>query len=315
MLSRVADSLYWIGRYAERTQTNAHILFSQLEQMLELSHKDAAYEKEWRAVLTICGYIEEYEAHYKVGVLEEMVRYVVYDANNLNSLMSTVNSIRTNARHTRDRIPNELWEEWNSLYLDIQDGAYSNEISVLNTTDFLTHIRKTALTSTGAIDSLMTRDVGYQFLKIGKWLERSEKTALILHRLLEIADHLEADRALRLSLRYTNTVDEYAYRSSVLTIDSILYFLISDAKCSRSVAYGLHKIKHTVCDIEQGLTNHNVENMYRTLDELIALTNVDATTLTIEEKKQWVNNIRQSCTNFGPIMAQAYYLTPPILVV
>ncbi|GLC89626.1 alpha-E domain-containing protein [Lysinibacillus piscis] len=315
MLSRVADSLYWIGRYAERTQTNAHILYAQLEYMLESSRKDVMYDKEWVTVLKICGYLEDYQMYYQQGILEDMVHYLVYDSRNLDSLVATITSVRMNARNTRDCMPNELWEEWNDLYLDIQEGTYPEAFSLLNTTNFLTRIRKTTLTATGIIDSLMTRDIGYRFLKIGKWLERSEKTALILHHLLEVENELEPDRAIRLGLQLTNTVEEYAYRSRVLTVDSVLKFLISDLKCSRSVAYGLHKIKDTVYDIEQGLTNQNVENMYRALDELIALTSVDVTALTLAEQKQWVKNIRQGCINFGPILAQAYYLAPPIMAV
>ena len=79
MLSRVADSLYWLGRYAERTETNAHIIYTQMDHMLEQSREDSSYEKEWDCVLRICGYIDDYKERYEGYHLKQMNYYLLFD--------------------------------------------------------------------------------------------------------------------------------------------------------------------------------------------------------------------------------------------
>ena len=109
MLSRVADSLYWLGRYSERTETNAHIISTQIEHMLEQNRNDSDYEKEWHIVIDICGYIEQYKLVYDSYYFQQMVHYLLIDLSNYNSIQSLITNIRNNARNARNVIPNDLW--------------------------------------------------------------------------------------------------------------------------------------------------------------------------------------------------------------
>lgn len=316
MLSRVADSLYWLGRYAERTETNAHIIYTQMDHMLEQSRDDSSYEKEWDCVLRICGYIDDYKERYEGYHLKRMNHYLLFDESNYNSISYLIKSIRNNARNARDIIPNELWEEWNEFYLAMQNRAFPVEFSVPNTAIFLGRIRKTALSATGIIDSLMTRDECFQFLKIGKWIERSEKTAIIAHELLQQQHRNEVSRefAVNFGLQLTNTLEEYNRRFRSRKPDEVLNFIVGDVKCTRSIAYGIRKIKKTVLDIEDGKIRLYANQMFQTLEELEQLVQIDSTSLTIQERREWIHTIRHKVSSFGPIFSKTYYLTAPILV-
>lgn len=313
MLSRVADSLYWLGRYSERVETNAHIVNTQIDQMLEQGRSERQYEQQWCAVLAICGYIEEYKATIKNYSLEPMLRYLLTDVENFNSVQALLESIRNNAKNTRDCTPNELFEEWNSFYLANQAAPLEN-YSVLPTTNYLNTVRKTALTATGIIDSLMTRDESFLFLKIGKWLERSEKTALIIMKIMDMDDEPSRYFAVTMCLQLTNTFEEYTRRTRDRESDSILNFLVGDTKCSRSVAYGLRKIKRTLLDIESETVRPYAANLFEALDRLEDLVSLDARKMTVEERKEWIHLIHERCIQFGPIFSKTYYLTAPILV-
>ena len=122
MLSRVADALYWMARYSERTQTNAHILQVQLLNMLEQSGQEHDYIDHWEAVLNICASKEEYLANYSTIRVNPLIDYLLFSEKNGNALHATLRAIRENARVTRDSMPTELWEIQNAFYLTKQQS-------------------------------------------------------------------------------------------------------------------------------------------------------------------------------------------------
>lgn len=315
MLSRVADSLYWIGRYAERAETNAHIIDLQLDQMLERSNHDPAAADEWRIVLSLCGYIEQYNARFdNYANVSHMINYLLNEEENFNAVLTLITYIRNNARNSRDIIPNDLWVAWNELYLQYIPLEKRDPTNIQNVVRFLTDVRKTALIATGVIDSLLTRDECYLFIKIGKWIERSEKTALIVQHLLERNHDLSREFRVNFALQLTNANEEYTRRFRTREADEVLNFLMGDLKCTRSVAYGMRKIKTSLYDLEGGYVRFYAQKMIEAIEQLEQLVQINAKKLSVSERKEWVNEIRQKCTNFGPIFSETYYLTKPILV-
>ena len=314
MLSRVADSLYWLGRYSERIYTNAYIADAQMDQMLELGRTDVQYEQQWSCVLSIGGYMDDFEKRSRHYEEEEMLFYLLSDKQNFNSIERLLLSIRDNAKNTRDCIPNALFEQWNSLYLSNQENPLQAPYNVLNATEFLSTVQTTSLTATGIIDSLMTRDECFLFVKIGKWLERSEKTALILLTLMENASALNRDFAVTYALQLTNTLDEYTRRTRHREADLVLKFLIQDVHCSRSVSYGVRKIKKTLLEIESNEIRSYATHLFEMIKTLEQVIEQDPTPMSREQRIEWVQEIHKQCIQLGPIFSETYYLTEPILV-
>lgn len=314
MLSRVADSLYWLGRYSERVYTNAHITSVQIDQMLELGRTEKLYEQKWHAILSICGYINEYEKRYEGYQNDQMLYYLIADEQNYNSIYCLLTKIRNNVKNTRNCIPNTLFEEWNSIYLSMQHSLLQQPFNELESISYLVKVRRKALTATGIIDSLMTRDECFQFVKIGKWLERSEKTALILLKLLENDSMLQQDFAVNTALQLTNTFDEYSRHTRLRDANKVLDFLIGDVKCSRSVAYGIKKIRNAILEIENHEIRSYTKELIEVIDYLEQIVSQNASQMTHIEQKQWVKDIHQQCIMLGPIFSKIYYLTEPILV-
>jgi uncharacterized alpha-E superfamily protein len=314
MLSRVADALYWIGRYSERTYTNAHILNYQLEHMLELGRTDKQYKHQWNTVLSICGYYDDFSARYGGCDISQMLYYLCKDEHNLNALDSLINKLRNNAKNSRDCIPNELFEEWNSLYLLNKETSLDKPFDVLEANEYLANIRKYSLTSTGIIDSVMTRDDCYHFIKIGKWLERSEKTALILLNLMEDELNLKKDFPITTALQFTNTFAEYIRRSGTRETNAVLNFLINEVHCSKSILYGITKIKSTIIELENYEIRPYAQKLIEAITDVEKLLKSDVSKMTVSERKQWIIAIHNACIHLGPIFSKTYYLTEPILV-
>lgn len=315
MLSRVADSLFWLGRYAERTETNTHVVLTALDHILEQSTKEVSYRSYWAHVVEICGFGDTENIDVEVMSEEQLLAYVICDVANHNAIVPLIDSVRFNLKNVRDIIPNELYEVWNELYLDMEQDGHSAANSVLETTDFLQKVRRTSLTATGVIDSLMIRDEAFQFLKIGKWMERSEKTSLIVKEFLAHENvSVEREFSAGIALSLTNALDEYTrkYRSRD-TLD-MLNFIIKDSNCSRSVAYGIRKIRKTIEDIEGGQRASYTEELFRLITKIEQQLKVDAHDLSYDERIDWVDEIGTLCMLLGPVFSATYYLTPPIAI-
>lgn len=312
MLSRVADSLYWIGRYSERIETNAYIAAMQLEHTLEYNVNDELKELEWQAIINICGYFEEYKKLYPIYNVDDCIYYLLFDRSNLNSIRSLVESVRFNLKNARDIIPNMLWETWHDIHLTVKTFSQNN-VSIMEISSFLNEIRLLCLTTSGIVDSLMTRDESYMFLKIGKWLERSEKTAIITKKILEQTKENNSTFASNYVLLLTNSLEDFNRRFRIdATIDTLQY-LIADDKCTRSVYYGIKKIHGTIVELQGGNYKTYTDELFKSLYDLRRLLKKDYSLKSTDEKLKWIIEIQQNCIALGPIFTKTYYLTKPIL--
>jgi uncharacterized alpha-E superfamily protein len=175
MLSRVADSLYWMSRYMERTDGILRML-----RINYASSQDDLQNFSWKPVLSIFTYLDSDRAATMAHHSRDVLQYMVTDKENSNSVLNIVTLARENARSVQDHITKELWQCLNDFYHTIRDeqivrGLYADDpISIL---DVL--IRQGVLYY-GITDITMARGEGYAFLNIGKFIERGVQSADIL---------------------------------------------------------------------------------------------------------------------------------------
>src|SRR5690606_13768330 len=123
MLSRVANSLYWMSRNVERAENNARILDVQLLQMIEAADAELVSDSDWRLIFEICDSTETMRRIKANPTYEEseLVQYLAMAQENSNSVASCAMVVRENARISRDHIPDDYWETWNRSYLALND--------------------------------------------------------------------------------------------------------------------------------------------------------------------------------------------------
>ncbi|MBD3106908.1 alpha-E domain-containing protein [Bacillus sp. AGMB 02131] len=316
MLSRVADALYWMARYSERTESNAHILGVQLVRMLEESGGDETNLQDWKSILEICGNRSEYESLYADLRVRKIVDYLAFTNNNLNALSVMTSNVRENARMTRDIIPNELWEVWNELYLFLQHEKYQaraqSQFSLRDINTFLQRIKRTTMTATGFIDSAMTRDEAYQFIKIGKGLERAGKTALIVQTMLQRsirdgASFKEYD--MNFALQLVHGYEDYSKKHRTKRPELILNYLITDRTFPGSVRYGLETVRHAINAIERKQVAPYSVKMFGVLEELMtAVKTTGIEQFSLGEALAFTRNLSNLCALFGDVFSSTYYL-------
>jgi uncharacterized alpha-E superfamily protein len=175
MLSRVADSLYWMGRYMERTDGILRML-----KINYASSQDDLHEFSWKPVLRTFTYLEEEQANAIAYNSRAVLQYMVADKENPNSVVNIVTHARENARSVQDHITKELWQCLNDYYHRVRDDQL---IQLLHREDPITVLDvliKQGLLYYGTTEITMARGGGYAFINIGKFLERSVQSADIL---------------------------------------------------------------------------------------------------------------------------------------
>lgn len=175
MLSRVADSLYWMSRYIERTDGILRML-----KINYASSQDDLQEFSWNPVLRIFTYLKEEEANLIADQSRDVLQFMVTDRENPNSVVNIITHARENARSVQDHITKELWQCLNDYYHMVKDEQL---IQLLNREDPVTVLDvliKQGILYYGTIEVTMARGEGYAFINIGKFLERCIQSSDIL---------------------------------------------------------------------------------------------------------------------------------------
>ncbi|MGB3259688.1 alpha-E domain-containing protein [Paenisporosarcina sp.] len=321
MLSRVADSLYWMARNIERTESNARILDVHLTQMVETSSEDLLDGKHWQIMFEACSTKDELDKlqNNEDAQDEDYIHYLAFHTDNLNSIYSCVRVARENARQSRDHLPNELFEVWNDLYLfTIQ--AEQEIFSIHHLRTFLHKVKLTCLTAQGIIESGMSRSVAYRMLKIGKWLERAEKTARILNVVCEQTRETQLlykgdDYYAWLSaLRMLNGYEAYLkVNRPKMDPKTILTFLITDESFPRSIHYNINHVRSAIDLLENAKIAHYSSELYYALENLKnEFDEMSIQELNSDDMLAFLNTFQNKCNEIGQIFSKTYYLIEPV---
>ncbi|MGD8567574.1 MAG: alpha-E domain-containing protein [Gammaproteobacteria bacterium] len=176
MLSRVAENIYWMARYIERAENTARLISVNINLMLDLPKK---MHLGWGALIDITGINDAFEQRFQEVNERSVVKFLVQDTSNPVSIIKSLSQARENARTIRDFIPREAWEQINALYQFAKQNA-NKALVQRQRYDFLTSLTLGTQTITGLLAGTMTHDEGYQFLRMGRNLERADMSTRII---------------------------------------------------------------------------------------------------------------------------------------
>ncbi len=184
MLSRTADSLYWMGRYMERADFNARIMEAAM-RLASLPTDEAIPGGEWDSAIAISDVADAFHAVHGAATEANVRDFLAFDADNPSSIRSCLAQARANARAVRTARTTELWEAINDAW---------NEFNRLNPAKmdmqafarFLEWLKGAARAFDGAVHRTQLRNDGYAFMRLGAAVERADNTA----RILDVKYHL-----------------------------------------------------------------------------------------------------------------------------
>jgi uncharacterized alpha-E superfamily protein len=177
MLSRIADSLFWLARYIERAEDTARILDVNYHMLLERSQD--SYHLRWEPLLVMSGEENLFRRLYSEATAENVFEFLAFRPNNPSSIVQCIGKARENARTIRDYISREMWEDINGLYHMVTRFNPRDEI-VAGPHRFCDKIKFGTHRFHGVTDATLPHDEGWQFLRIGWSLERAEMTSRLV---------------------------------------------------------------------------------------------------------------------------------------
>jgi uncharacterized alpha-E superfamily protein len=273
MLSRVANSVYWMHRYIERAENYARFMSVNFNLALDLPPN---VDQQWEPLLIATADDKLFARYYKESSRENVIQFMTFDKRNPNSIVACLSNARENARTIREAISKEMWEHLNQFYLMVRDTAPKQQWGQSQTQSFFAEIRNGTQLFYGIIDATITRNEAWHFGRLGRFLERADKTSRFLDvkyfTLLPEVDAIGSTLDLMIWSAVLKSVSAYnMHRQQYRSTDAVEYRRVSDldkmfpraaAHCIRQAELSLYEISGN--NIAQGFAN----SAERTLSKL-----------------------------------------------
>lgn len=254
MLSRIADSLYWLDRYMERTA--GILLILRTEYVLALD-KGSDEPHSWQPVLVhfspaAPAALEACRHH-----TQETLRHLITDMSNHNSLRTLLTRARENARGAQDQITKEVWEEVNRIYHTVHAPGFEEQLRKTDALELLDRMTEMTTLYRGVASGTMPRGMGWGFMNIGRHTERCLLTLALADRYLgAIGYDLDEARDILHWRQLLLSLSGYelhlkTYRSPRHT-RNVADQLLFNRQFTHSVRYTLDKISHYLADVTEG---------------------------------------------------------------
>lgn len=246
MLSRVASSIYWMNRYVERAENVARFIDVSSHLLLDLPEW---FTGQWAALVKITGDQDDFQARYSEASQEAVIEFLAFDRENPNSIISCVHAARENARTTREILSSETWEAINEFYLNMQAATGKKNRPY----DFFRTVRQAGHHIEGAQAETMSRNEAWHFGRMGRMLERADKTTrildikyfLLLPNVRDVGRPID-DLQWGAVLRSASAFEMYRKEFGRIAADDIVRFLVLDPEFPRSVRYCLHEAERAL---------------------------------------------------------------------
>lgn len=285
MLSRVADSIYWMSRYVERAENVARFIDVNLKLALDTPD---AISQQWEPLVNISGDEEAFKKRFGEATAENVLRFLAFDSENPNSIISCLRSARWNARSVREVISQEMWLELNKFYLLVNSvAADPQKINSLD--EFFLEIKNGSHLFEGVTEATMTHGEAWHFCRLGRQLERADKTSrmldvkyFILLRSVEDVGTAFDDLQWAAVLRSTSAFQMYRRDRGRITPSGVVDYLLLDRLFPRAINAclicaneSLHSISGTPVDrfknAPEKLLGHLCSDLsFAVVDEIIA---------------------------------------------
>lgn len=316
MLSRVADSLYWMSRYLERAKHTARVVDVHLDLMLDQPATVAMQHREY----IMAGF----QLPLEFGSAKDdyaLTRWLTFGHDNPNSIASCIGAARQNARQVREQISTEMWQQINQLYhymaqVDM-DAMWSAEPR-----EFFQNVKEGIHLFIGLTDSTMSHGQGYHFIETGRFIERAVATAMLMDAYFApeenlpeatLEQHLVDEQLLWTALLRTCTAFE-AY-SKVYTAElagrHILEFLLLDQDFPHSLAYAVRHVQRSLQAIADITKSTRAERAYRRAGRLQADLQYGQVDEVLESGLHpYLKSVENSCLQIHDAIYQTYITYP-----
>jgi uncharacterized alpha-E superfamily protein len=308
MLSRVADSVFWMARYMERTNGMLRLLRTNY-----VSSQDEVKDFSWRQVLHTYSDLPPEETNDIEKNSSKVIEHLLLDRNNSASVINNVTRARENARAVQDHITKEVWQCLNDYYHLIRNEQIYQQVQFGDPVSALDGLIHQGMLYHGTVDITMARGEGFNYLNIGKFLERAFLSADMLDiKLKELNYNLQQPvevPALRYLLYSLSGYELYlkTHRGN-FQVDYVLQQILYNTSFPHSVLYCLQQISRYF----ERLKTESLPESYEQLEFLIgrAMNNVKYSNIQPQDSeglKQLLQQTRNELSGIAAGLNQYYF--------
>jgi uncharacterized alpha-E superfamily protein len=297
MLSRIAESLFWIGRYVERADDTARILDVHLQMLVEdpyLSEEEAS-----RGLVAVMGAAQP-DAGARID-RDLVLGRLAFDEDNPSSIVGALAAARENARRAREIVSSELWECLNTTWI----GIGTARLRATTAHQFFSWVRERAALVDGIADATMSRDDAWRFLVLGRSLERADMTA----RLVATSAIAGAVPSWTTLLRSCGAYESYlrTYRG-VASDEHAAEFLLLDRLFPRSVVHAVNEAEACLETLAPSADRAGVSDRARRLLGW-ARTNLEYRALAeiLQDLPEEMEKVQRACSSASDAVARRYF--------
>jgi uncharacterized alpha-E superfamily protein len=296
MLSRVADSLYWMSRYLERAEHTVRVLDVNMNLMLDKSSTSA--EGRWQRVLAALGTPQgvKWEGDYY-----QLVNTLTFDSDVPASITSCLIEARENARQVRDEISSEQWQQLNRMYHWVIQPHSERGLNT-RLADFMPAVIDGVHLFQGVTDTTMSHGEEWQFIQLGRYLERASATANLLDLYqpellgepeVEGSHYQEWVGLLRCCTAFEAYCKVY---TADLSAEWILEFLLLNPQFPHSLRYSIDSLRQALVAVRQSSGRQPVDDLSRVSGKLQAsLCFVEVSDILAQDAGAYLHNVLQQC--------------------
>ena len=280
MLSRVADSIYWMSRYVERAENLARFVDVTHSMSLDLSSESS---QPWGALVDASGDREYFFEHYGETTRDNVIRFLTFDGDYPGSILSCVRAARENARSVREVISSEMWEQLNQTYISVREAAKKGTLDSLS--DFLQFIKNSSHLFVGITVTIFSQGEAWHFARLGRVLERADKTSRILDvkyftllpKVLDVGTPID-DLQWSAVLRSVSGFEMYRKRHHGITPKRVVGFLVLDRQFPRAIMHCVdvaHRSLHAISGSPDGTFWNDADKCLGKLRSRLAYSTVE----------------------------------------
>jgi uncharacterized alpha-E superfamily protein len=301
MLSRVADSVFWMARYMERTDNVLRILRTHY-----IASQDEILDFDWKkltkALSTDMSALEGMELTY-----QNALRHLVLDKDHDASVCTNVVRARENARSVQDYITKELWQCLNDYYHLVRSPQTEELLLHHDPVTAFDHLAKESTLFYGTVDITMNRGEGYTFVSLGKYIERSLQALNVLE--LKLSDQV-AEAVKWKYLLYSLSGYEFhtKFYKNALQTEEVIHQVLFNSQFPHSVIYSLQQAERYF----KRLDSISIPDNFGALSFMIgkAVNDLRYSAQDLKQKdnlQELLNATRQNIISFSNQLAKLYF--------
>ncbi len=315
MLSRVADAVYWMSRYVERAENVARFVDVNLNLLLESPSGKAPG---WEPLVLTTGDQRWFLEHYGDFGAEAVTRFLTFDREYANSIISSVANARENARTVRDIISREMWQQLNEFYLMVKEAS-EHPAAVGDMSDFYGRVKLFGIYFEGVTNATLSRGEAWHFSQLGRMIERADKTSrivdvkyyILLPSVREVGTNVDQLGWAAL-LSSASALQMYRQRYRVTTPTNVVEFLLLDKDFPRAIRYCVSEAKASLLALTQGSPGTNRTDVERRLGALgRSLESADVEQIFARGLHEYLDGLQTELNEVGGALSRTFFQVGP----